>query len=160
MRYCHECGVSRKITQTHRWLDNGTMVEAKNPSHRMIFMESDNIAGVFSRVEEMLGVSIAHLIIESQSRLTCDYVGNLLPGIVLKVLRLTSIKPLAKSITNLGRMTGLGDVELLSMRIKGSEGDYVKIGGRNIFYLPSYCGMVMGAMEAVSGQESGLQGPG
>ncbi|MBN2027432.1 MAG: hypothetical protein JW854_11800 [Actinobacteria bacterium] len=156
MRYCHECGLPKRITQTHSWLGNGTMVEAKNPSHRMIFIESENIAGVFTRVEEILGISIERLIVESQSRLTCDYVGNLLPGILLKVLRMTSIKPLAKSITNLGRITGLGDVELLSMRIKGSKGDYVKIGGRNIFYLPSYCGMVMGAMEAVSGQECSI----
>ncbi|MDD3717404.1 MAG: hypothetical protein PHP28_01920 [Actinomycetota bacterium] len=156
MKRCSACGVPRKITSTHRWLDNGTMVETNNPDHRMIFIESDNIGGVFTRIEEILGLPIEHLVIESQRRMTYDYVRSLMPSMVLKLFRMTSIRPLAKSVTELGRLVGLGDVELLSMRIKGDEGDYVKLGGRNLFYIPAYCGMVVGSMEALSGQECSI----
>jgi len=122
----------------------------------MVFMECDNTAGVFARIEEILGLSIERLINESVGRLTYEYVDNIVPGIVLKIFRMISLKPLAANVASLGRVIGLGDVELLSMRIKGDEGDYVTIGGRNLYYLPAYCGMVMGAMEALSGQECSM----
>ncbi len=153
---CTGCGVPKRFTKAHRWQDNGTILEKRSTAHRMVFMECDNIAGVFSRIEETLGLSIERLINESVGRLTYDYVNNIIPGIALRFFRLTSLRPLASSVASLGRVIGLGDVELLSMRIKGDEGDYVKIGGRNLYYLPAYCGMVTGAMEALSGQECSM----
>jgi hypothetical protein len=156
MRSCPECGVPKRFTRAHRWLDNGTILEKRSTAHRMVFIECDNTAGVFGRIEEMLGLSIERLINESVGRLTYEYVNNIVPGVVLKLFRMTSIKPLAANVAGLGRIIGLGDVELLSMRIKGDEGDHVTIGGRNLYYLPAYCGMVMGAMEALSGQECSM----
>jgi len=153
MKSCPECGVPKRFTRAHRWVDNGTILENRSTAHRMVFNECDSIAGVFTRIEGTLGMSIERLINESVGRLTYEYVDNIVPGVVLKFFRMTSLRPLAKSVTGLGRVIGLGDVELLSMRIKGDEGDYVKIGGRNLYYLPAYCAMVMGAMEALSGQE-------
>ncbi|MEW6552699.1 MAG: hypothetical protein AB1384_00240 [Actinomycetota bacterium] len=153
MRSCPECGVPKRFTRAHRWQNNGTILENRSTAHRMVFTECENTAGVFARIEEILGLSIERLINESVGRLTYDYVNNIVPGIALKFFRLTTLRPLAASVAGLGRIIGLGDVELLSMRIKGDEGDYVKIGGRNLYYLPAYCGMVTGAMEALSGQE-------
>ncbi len=66
------------------------------------------------------------------------------------------MKPIAKRLTLLGRLMGFGDVELLSLRYMGDDGDYVKVGGRNIFYLPAYNGIINGSMEAVSGHESSI----
>jgi hypothetical protein len=156
MRNCHECGVPRRFTRAHRWMANGTILENRSTAHRMVFNACDSIEGVFTRIEGILGLSIERLINESVGRLTYEYVNNIVPGMVIKLFRKTSLKPLAKSVTSLGRVIGLGDVELLSMRIKGDEGDYVKIGGKNLYYLPAYCGMVMGAMEALSGQECSM----
>jgi hypothetical protein len=153
MRKCPECGVPRRFTKAHRWMDNGTILESGSSTHRMIFGECDNVSGVFARIEETLGLPIDRFISESVGRLTYEYVNNVVPGVVIKLFRMTSLRPLAKSVTSLGRLIGLGDVELLSMRIKGDEGDYVKIGGRNLYCFPAYCGMVTGAMEALSGQE-------
>jgi hypothetical protein len=156
MRSCTECGVPKRFTRAHRWQNNGTILENRSTAHRMVFTECDNTAGVFTRIEEILGLSIERLINESVGRLTYDYVNNIVPGIALRFFRLTSLRPLAASVAGLGRIIGLGDVELLSMRIKGDEGDYVTIGGRNLYYLPAYCGMVTGAMEAISGQECSM----
>jgi hypothetical protein len=122
----------------------------------MVFIECDNVSGVFGRIEDILGRSIERFVNESVGRLTYEYVNNILPGPLIKLFRMTSLKPLARNVTRLGRVIGLGDVRLLSMRIKGDEGDYVTIGGRNLYYLPAYCGMVSGAMEALSGQECSM----
>jgi hypothetical protein len=153
MKSCPECGVPKRFTKAHRWMNNGTILENRSAAHRMVFLECGNVAGVFTRIEEILGISIERFINESVGRLTYEYVDNIIPGIVIKLFRMTSLRPLAKSVADLGRIIGLGDVKLLSMRIKGDDGDYVKVGGSNLYYLPAYCAMVMGAMEAISGQE-------
>jgi len=156
MKICSVCGTPKGLTKNQRWLDNGTIVEAKNPSHRMIFIENDNILDVFKLVEELVGLSLEKLVIESQRKATYNYVDSILPGFVKKIMRATSYRPVVRNLTVLGRTFGLGDVGILDMHIKGGEGDYVKLGIRNPFFLPAFCGMVTGAMEVVSGTDCSI----
>jgi len=153
MRTCSVCGAPKGLTGNHRWLDNGTIVEAKNPSHRMIFIENDNILEIFELIQEMVGLSLEKIVIESQRKATYNYVDSIIPGFARKIMRMTSYKPMVRNLTVLGRNFGLGDVGILDMHIKGSEGDYVKLGIHNPFFLPAFCGMVVGAMEVVSGHD-------
>jgi hypothetical protein len=152
-KVCRICGAPKKLTRSHRWLDNGTIVEKNNPTHRLIFIENDNILEVFNLVEEIVGLSLERLVIESQRKATYDYVNNIIPSLVKKIMRITSYKPVVHNLIGLGRIMGLGDVSLLEMRIKRAEGDFVKLGVRNVFFLPAFCGTVTGAMEVVSGHD-------
>lgn len=70
--------------------------------------------------------------------------------------RAISTAPLGRSIAAQGRLMGLGDVEVISMRNRGDDGDYVKIGVRDPFFLPAFSGMVAGSMEALIGRECGV----
>jgi hypothetical protein len=153
VKVCRICGATKGLTRNHIWLDNGTIVERKKPSHRMIFIENENILEVFKLIEEIVGLSLEKIVIESQRKATYDYVNSILPDMVKKVMRVTSYRPVVRNLTMLGRTLGLGDVSLLDMRIKGKDGDFVKLGIRNAFFLPSFCGMVTGAMEVVSGRD-------
>jgi hypothetical protein len=153
MKICSVCGVPKSLAKSQRWLDNGTIVETKGPPNRAIFIENENILEIFKNVEELLGLSIGRIIIESQRKATYDYVDRILPGIVRKILRITSYKPAIRSLTKLSKLMGLGNVSLLDMRIKRKEGDFVKLGTGNIFFLPSFCGMVTGALEVISGHD-------
>ncbi|MBN2028590.1 MAG: hypothetical protein JW854_17695 [Actinobacteria bacterium] len=155
VRRCPQCGVPKRITKEYWWLDNGTIVEKRNPAYRMMFIENENITGVFDKIEDILGISIEHIITASQRISAYDYANQVMPGFVNKWLKIF-IKPMAKRLTLMGRLMGFGDVELLSLRYKGDKGDYVKIGGRDVFYLPAYNGIVNGSMEAVSGHESSI----
>jgi len=119
----------------------------------MIFIESDNILEIFNLVDELVGISLEKIVIESQRKSTYDYVDKILPGLARKIMRATSIKPMVRNLTMLGRTFGLGDVSLLDMHVKGGEGDFVKLGIRDPFFLPAFCGMVTGAMEVVSGHD-------
>jgi len=152
-KVCRTCGVPKRLTKEIRWLDNGTIVEAKKPSHRMIFIENDNILQIFNHVEELVGLSLEKLVIESQRKATCDYVSSSIPRIAIKIIRLTSYMPVVRNLAMLARTLGLGDVSILDVHIKGGEGDYVKLGIRNAFFLPAFCGMVSGGMEVVTGHE-------
>ena len=153
MKTCSVCGAPKKLTGNHRWLPGGTIVEKNNPSHRMIFIENDNILEVFKLIQEILGLSLEKVVIESQRKATYDYVDSILPVAARKIMRFTSYRPVVRNLTMLGRTYGLGDVSLLDMHIKGGEGDFVKLGIRNPFFLPAFCGMVVGAMEVVTGHE-------
>lgn len=153
VRVCGTCGAPRRVTRDQVWLDNGTIVARKQPTHRMIFIESDNITHVFEIMQEILGVSLEHIVIESQRKATRDYVDHLMPEIAKRLMRTISYRPMVRSLTQLGKTLGLGDVSLIDMHVRGGEGDYVKLGIGDAFFLPAFCGMVAASMEVVTGHE-------
>lgn len=155
IKICPECGVPRRITKENLWLSNGKIVERKNPAHRMIFIENDCITGVFETIEEILGVSIEKIIVESERKLSYDYVSHLIPEIIRKFVRVTHIDFMSRSTILQGQLMGFGDVEIISKRLRGDEGAYVKLGVRDVWFPAAFGGIVAGALEALIGKECG-----
>lgn len=155
-RLCLGCGAPRRITREHAWLNNGTIVERKNPARRMLLFESENIASLFRIIQEIIGVDIEHIIIESQRRTTYDYITKLLPPTALRIARRVGLKTLTKSLINLSRLMGCGDSSLTSLKVKGGADDHVAITVRKPWFLPSFCGQISGGMEAVTGLQSSV----
>ncbi|MBN2026819.1 MAG: hypothetical protein JW854_08690 [Actinobacteria bacterium] len=153
-KLCQGCGVPRRITKEHIWLGNGLIVERKNPEQRMLFFESENIAGLFRNIEEIIGLDIEHIIMESQHRSTYEYVTNLVPPLVRKVVSHVGLKQLTRNLLKLSALMGQGCGTLTSLKIKGSEDDHVAIAIRNPWFLPSNCGLISGGLEALTGLES------
>jgi hypothetical protein len=153
-RLCLECKAPRRITRGHTWLDNGLIVETKNPERRMLFFESENIVQLFRNIEEMIGLDLERIFIESQRRMTYDYVVNLVPLVVKKITRHVGLKFLAKNLIDLTRLMGYGDARLESVQYKGKADDHVAVIVSNPWFLQSYCGLLSGGMEAVTGLES------
>lgn len=156
-RICPECGVPRRITREHRWLDNGTIVERKNPDHRMIFFERDNMVDLFTNIEKIIGMDIERIIIESQRRSTYDYVVELVPAWLMRALRRIALKPLSRNLLSLSSLMGYGNVTLDSILSKGSEEDHITVTIRDPWFLSSYSGLLVGGMEAVTGLESSVK---
>ncbi len=154
VRLCPECGVPRRITKEHTWLDNGIIVETKNPARRMLFFESENIVELFRNIEEIISLDLERIIIESQRRMTYDYVVHLVPPAVKKVALKVGLKLLAKNLLSLTRLMGYGDTVLDSLKYKGGADDHVAVIIRNPWFLQSYCGLLSGGMEAVTGLSS------
>jgi len=153
-KLCQGCGAPRRITKEHTWLNNGLIVERKNPEQRMLFFESENISGLFRNIEEIIGLDIERIIMESQHRSTYDYVTHLVPPLMRKIISHVGLKHLTRSLLGLSALMGQGSGTLTSLRVKGSADDHVSIAIRNPWFLPSNCGLISGGLEALTGLES------
>jgi hypothetical protein len=129
-------------------------VETKNPDRRMFFFESDNLVELFGNIEVIVGHDIERIIIESQHMTTFDYVVNLVPSVVKRIVRHMGLKMLANNLIDLMRLMGLGDARLESVKFKGGDDDHVAVIVSNPWFLASFCGQISGGMEAVTGRES------
>jgi hypothetical protein len=152
-KLCPICGASRRIVREHLWLNDGTIVQKKNRDHRMVFIETHNIASTFSGVEEIIGMSIEHIIVESKRRATFDFVDHMLPGIVKAVVRLVGIKPVVRDISKLGSVMGYGDIRMVDIRRVHDQGDYATMSIKEPYSLPLFCGDVSGTFNATDRRE-------
>ncbi len=153
IKLCPECGVPRRITKENIWQSNGKIVERKNPAHRMVFIEDDSVSGVFGKIEEILGLSIERIIVESERKLAYDYVSHFVPEVVRKFVRLTRIDLASGSTAIQGQLMGFGDIEIISKRLKGGEDAYIKLGVKNTWFPAALSGIIAGSMEALIGKE-------
>jgi hypothetical protein len=153
IKICPECGVPKRITKENLWLNNGKIVERKNPAHRMVFIENDSITGVFATIEKIIGVPIERIIVESERKLSYDYVSHFVPGIIIKLVRLTHIDISSRSTALQGQLMGFGDIEIIGKRLRGDEGDYIKLGVKDAWFPAALSGIAAGALEALIGKE-------
>jgi hypothetical protein len=156
MKICPVCGVPKRFTKEHAWLGNGTIVQRKNPDHRMIFIENDNIQSTFRNIEEIIDMSIERIITEAKRRACYDFVDHMLPGVVKAIVRLIGVKPVIKNVTSLALVMGYGDVRLASIRRVHGKGDYVVIHGKEVYSVPLFNGDFAGSFNAIDRREVGI----
>lgn len=153
IKLCPECGVPKRITRENIWLDNGKIIERKNPSHRMIFIENSSITGVFGILDEIIGVPIDHIVSESERKLAYDYVIHFVPAIVRKFVCVTHIDVSTRTTILQGQLMGFGDIEMVDKRLRGDEDDFMKLGVRDAWFPAAFSGVATGAMEALLGKD-------
>jgi len=153
---CPECGVPKRLVKEHRWLDNGTIVQSKNPDHRMVFMEIDNILGTFSGIEEIIGVSIEHIIIEAKRRASFDFIDHMLPGPVKLVVRVAGVRLVVSNIKALASVLGYGNISLVDIRRVHGKGDYATLRIEEPYSLPLFSGDLGGTFNAIDRREVGV----
>ncbi|MEW6554288.1 MAG: hypothetical protein AB1384_08395 [Actinomycetota bacterium] len=83
---CEECGVPTMVSAGLRWEDNGVISLAASPRNRMVFFESETIDRIFGGIEELIGVPIEHIVIESRCRETRRYIERAFPPEVRKIV--------------------------------------------------------------------------
>ncbi|OFW56919.1 MAG: hypothetical protein A2W01_00630 [Candidatus Solincola sediminis] len=153
-KLCKVCGVPLRVTKEHEWLSNGTIVQRENREHRMVFIETENLAATFSGVEEIIGRSIERIIIEAKRRATFDFVDHMLPAAVKKILRVVGMRPAVKSISALGSVMGFGDIQLVRVhRAQLLLHDYVIMKIKEPYSIALFCGDVAGTFNAVNQRE-------
>lgn len=154
---CPECGTPLRMTREHEWLPDGTIVQRKDPDHRLVFLETGNINAAFSGVEETIGISIERIIVEAKRRATYDFIDHMLPGVVKAVVRVVGIRPVIRNVIELGSVMGYGAMRLESIRRVHGKGDYVTIRVKDAYSLPLLCGDFAGTFNAVDRREVSMR---
>lgn len=155
-KLCRECGAPKRLIKEHRWLDNGTIVQSKNPDHRMVFLELENITGTFSGIEEIIGVSIERIIVEAKRRATFDFIDHMLPGPVKAVVRIIGVRLVVSNISSLASVMGYGKVSLVDIRRVHGKGDYATLRIEEPYSLPLFSGDLAGTFNAIDRREVGV----
>ncbi len=156
-RVCEACGVPLIFSRDMTWHRNGTITEAKDLSHRMIFFESDNIDRIFQKIENAIGVSIERIVVESQRRSTKEYLENLIPKNARKLLALFAPGLITRRMAEIALVYGYGNVEVLEMRIRrlrsrATSDDKLVLRISNPYSVYRFCGDNLGGMEAITGR--------
>lgn len=136
------------------WHDNGVITQTRDPDHRMLFYESENLDQLFQGIEEIIGLPIGRIIIESKRRETREYVENLMPAALRKVARFVGIKAMIRRLSTNGMAYGFGQVSLSRKRVRFRDDDYVTMRVSRPHSLYFLCGEMVGAWEAVDGRDS------
>ncbi len=154
MRRCARCGVPTLVGSELTWKDNGVIVQTKDPDHRMLFYESENLDHLFRGIEEIIGVPIGHIVIESKRREVREYVERLMPAPVRKAARYVGLRAMIRRLSVTGMAYGYGNVRLSGKRVRFRDDDYVSMLISNPHSLYFFCGESLGAWEAIDGRES------
>jgi hypothetical protein len=156
VKVCPKCGVPKRLVKENKWLSDGTIVQSKNPDHRMIFIECENINATYRNVEEIIGVSIEHIIIEAKRRATFDFIDHMLPTVVKYIVKLAGVRLVVRNVSGLGSVMGIGRLELKNLRRMHGKGDYATFEITEPYSIPLFCGDLAGTFEAIDRREVGV----
>jgi hypothetical protein len=155
-KLCPECGAPKRLVKELRWLSNGTIVQRKNPHHRLIFIECNNINATYRNVEEMIGRSIEDLLIEAKREATFDFLDHLLLSGVKTIVKLAGARIIARNAMRLGGLMGYGWITLSDLRRVHGRDDYATFRIEKPYSLPLICGDLGGAFNAVDRREAAV----
>lgn len=153
LKRCGCCSVPLMVGRGQLWRSDGTIVESRDPDHRMLFCEADNLDALFGGIEEIIGMHIDRIVVESKRRVTKEYMEKLIPAWVRKLLYVVGPKIFTRRITDIGRAYGYGDIRLVKYRRRFGDADYLLLEVNNPYSLHLFQGDSMGGLEAATGRE-------
>ncbi len=113
---CAECGVPALVGAELAWESNGVIVSRTSPPNRWVFYESENIDPLFHGIEELIGMPIENIVIESRRRESRRYMERLFPPEAKELFRghddprLTAEEKKAKLLAGRGVLNNIYDV--------------------------------------------------
>lgn len=145
-KLCGACGIPLRIGKDHNWNPDGTITQRRDPDHRMLFFDSDSLDGLFSNIEQLIGVPIEKMIVESKARATNAYIGQLLRGHRGLIARVIGLNRIVRRVVEQGKLLGYGDINVIDFDWKESRME-CEIG--HPYSLPMFCGDLKGSTEAI-----------
>ncbi|WP_287153388.1 hypothetical protein [Candidatus Solincola tengchongensis] len=152
IRTCSGCGVPLGVSRNMRWNGNGTITQVRDPAHRLIFFESDNLDRMWKALSEALGVTEEHvweLVIASKSRATRAFLHRTLPWYVNLAARLVGYRALMSAIEAQGLVMGYGKITLGGQYPRRGRPERVTVFIEDPYSLPLFCGDFKGAAEVL-----------
>jgi hypothetical protein len=149
---CGTCGVPVVVGRELEWGDNGVINQVSDPDHRMLFYESEHIDALFAGIEEIIGVPIERIVIESKAREVKEYVEKMLSPLARKATRLLGTNMMVGRLSKSGRAYGYGDIGL-SSRQRAEDGESITMSVRNPHSILFFAGESLGAWEAIQGRD-------
>ncbi len=169
IEFCNACGVPRTIGRDLAWQNNGVIGITLTPGERMVFYESDNIDKLFSGIEDLIGLPIEHIVIESRRRAVRSLMEKAFWGKIAeskkldeeaeathdeeerKVKRRSTMKlriGLNLKANDMGRIYGYGSVLMTPPRGPGDEFPWRSQVVTRPYSLVFYAGDHLGTVEA------------
>ncbi len=75
MLRCDKCGFSFMLSRIYKWHDDGTVTYRLANDFRVMLYYSDLLTGLFTRIEEDLGLPIGHIVFEAQRNASKEAIG-------------------------------------------------------------------------------------
>ena len=143
---CKTCGVPLVVGKGHVWNPDGTISQRRDPDHRMALLDSNGVNGLFANIEQLIGVPIEKIIIESKARATRAYISRMIRGARGTLARVVGLERIIRRVVEQGRVMGYGDIKVREFNWKEAY-LYCEIG--NPYSLPLFMGDIKGATEAI-----------
>jgi hypothetical protein len=83
---CGTCGVPLIVSSGLNWEGNGVISLSNSPKNRMVFFECEPIDRLFKGIEDLIGVPLEHIVVESRGRETRRYIQRAFPPDIRKVM--------------------------------------------------------------------------
>jgi hypothetical protein len=135
------------------WHGDGTISEKKDPDHRMLFCESDNLEALFAGIESIIGMSIEKIVIESKRRVTREYLEKMIPALARKLIYFFKASLIAEKMGVIGGVHGYGLIDMVKIKKRTERGDYLLMVIEHPYSIRFFRGDNLGGMEAASGRE-------
>ncbi len=152
---CPECGAPTQFINNHIWLGGGVIVQSSDQEHRMVLIECDNLDPLFKEIEDIVGLPIERIVIETKRRATRDYLNRLIPQEVREMVqsKQMDVVPLVEAVNVTGHVMGYGDSRLKDIRYEQDEDDFVIEHIEEPYSVLLWCGDLAGSSEAVTSRD-------
>ncbi len=156
--FCPECGVPYYVTREHRWLNSGAIVLTRDPSQRVVFLESANLDGLFDGISRLIGTSIDRIVIEAARKATFSYMKAISPPEVQEKLAIGEMDPasLAEASFLIAGIMGYGKPGIRDLRFQNRSDDYLEVSVDEPYCVPLLAGNFTGTMETFLGRHLGV----
>lgn len=153
---CPECHVPTQTVTNHAWLAGGIIVQSNNRTHRMVIIECENLDPLYKGIEEIIGVPIERIIIETKRRATSEYIASIIPPEVKEMIQShqISVEPMIGALNVTSAVMGYGNTSLVGYRFEGDDDDFVTERITEPYSVPLWCGDLTGSTEAVTGVDN------
>jgi hypothetical protein len=149
---CRECGVPLQLSKSNTWHDNGTITVARDPDHRLLFCEAENLDELFRDVGGIIGSPIDHIVQETKCRTARLYLEKRISPLLTRTAYFISPRLIAQYTADLVRGLGFGDVRVLEISKQRGGEDLVKLSVQYPYSLPLILGDTCAGMEVASGR--------
>jgi hypothetical protein len=153
---CPECNVPAQPVRDHLWLAGGVIVKSNDRDHRMVLIECENLDPLYKGIEDIIGLPIERIIIETKRRATGEYVSSIIPAELKEMIssHQINLETMIEALNVTSALAGYGHTELVGYRFENDDDDFVTERIREPYSVPLWCGDFTGSTEAVTGKDS------
>jgi hypothetical protein len=155
---CPECETPTYISSEHTWLSDGAIVQTGHPGNRVAFVESENFDPLFKSIEELIGRSVDHIVVNVARRMALAYMTKVVSIQEREVLRSGRFPPelTFETTFTLVRILGMGLPSLVDLHFEHAPDDYIVVRYKNPYSAPIMAGTLAGTVEAYTERSVGV----
>lgn len=149
---CLQCGIPLGVARTLDWNSNGSITQKGAPRHRMLFFECDNLDRLWTRLSQILGVTLPHLwelVIVTKSHATRSFLHSSLPWWTNLLARFIGYRSAMRQVETQGLLMGYGNITLGGQYPERGRPERVTVFIEDPYSLPLFCGDCSGAAEVL-----------